>query len=71
MKYLLNKEYMREYYLIFKPYPYISISPEILQFLLDTVKEGVIKVFIYLCVRQNWAESRKSLQYVLKFLSKK
>lgn len=63
IKYLLDKEYladMGEYYLIFKPYPYIGISPEVLQFLLDTVKEGVIKLFIYLCARQSWAESRKT-----------
>lgn len=62
MKYLLQDEkYMAdkgEYYLIFKPFPYIGISAEVLEFLIDTVKSGVIKLFIYLCARYEWAIQR-------------
>ena len=57
LRYLIDQDYIQDcgtYYIINKPNPYFNIPLDTLLFLLHTVKEGVIKTYIYLGSRYQY-----------------
>lgn len=61
--YLIEKEYLvdqGEYYIIRRESPYFSISQDLLEYLVDTLKQPVIKTYVYLGIRNSY----KPNQYV-------
>lgn len=65
--YLLENGYLKdmgEYYVIKKENPYFSIPQDLLDYLIDTATESVIKVYIYLGIKNSYKRSTTGEGYV-------